>query len=113
MSKDVKGVNLGFGTDEVGKASVVLYYANSWLNLKFYITADKGTITMLAKDIEYQGELLGVASNDDIKELNDLDFYTMNGFNAGIVGILKELIDNEEEMELDGFELVGIRLDLD
>lgn len=105
------GVKLSFGTEEIGRSSMEVRYANSWLTLNFFITADKDTINMEVKDVE-SNEFEYIVSNDEFEKLNMIEFDNMIGFNNTIETLLAEVI-GYDSVELNGFELIGLAIDLD
>lgn len=114
MEKENNGLMLNFGTGEIGRSSMIVNFANDWLNITFYITADRGTTTMFVSDIEREADLVSV-DNAEISELDDLDFNTLDGFNKGIKEILIKVIEDdlyEDKESLGGFSLIGLKLDI-
>ena len=118
-------MKLNFGTEEIGRSSMYVQMSNTWLTLKFRITADEDCITLTIHNRDTNDVIL--ADNDEFPEINTLCFHEEKGFNASVAPVLNKILkrdrwedildeileDGEEAAALDGFHLTGLAIDLD
>lgn len=120
MSKKIQitGMKLSFGTEEIGRSSVELQFNNEWLTLHISITADRDSTYINCYDCE-QSKFLGIIDEEVVSSINEIDYNSVEGFNATITPILYQFFSkcfsDEEYLEgiLSEFSFTGIRLDLD
>jgi len=114
----ITGMKLSFGTEQIGRSSVVLQFTNEWLTMHIYIAADRGTTYIDCYDCEH-AKFFATIDDEADERINKIDYESIEEFNNCVKPILYKFFKNTfrnneyHKGELSGFSLTGLRLDLD